>query len=318
MSPVEKARELLAAGQAEQAIAELDRGAASGDPESLLELGIVYLAGKHVVRDLARAREYFRRAGEAGDPTARRIHISFVAIGVGADPDWAGAVDRLRDFSGRDAAAAQQVALIDQMALSPEGDPTRDHSARPLSTEPWVRAFDRLFSPDECAYLIARSQPLLQPSVIVDPDSGELRPHPVRTSYSAVFPWVSEDLVIRALNRRIAAVSETAVAAGEPLQVLRYHPGQQFRPHFDAFDTIDNQRVQTMLVYLNEGFEGGETVFTHNGLTFAGRTGDGLLFRNATPDGGRDETSQHAGLPVIRGEKFLASRWIRERPIVPS
>jgi prolyl 4-hydroxylase len=206
--------------------------------------------------------------------------------------------------------------LLGRMGLAPNGDPAREIPSRELSAEPRVWSFDRLFSAEESAYLIERAQPNLEPSVIVDPQTGQMREHPVRTSHNMSFVWVSEDLVIHALNRRIAAASGTAVSVGEPLQILRYSPGQQFRPHFDAFDSTDNQRVLTMLVYLNENYEGGQTVFTHNGLTFRGRTGDGLLFRNALADGRRDESAQHAGLPVTAGEKWLASRWIRERSLV--
>ncbi len=104
---------------------------------------------------------------------------------------------------------------------------------------------------------------------------------------------------------------------GEPLQVLRYAPGQEYRPHFDAIDRADNQRVLTFLVYLNDGYEGGETRFLHSGLTVKGKKGDGLLFRNAGQDGRPDPNSQHAGLPVTSGEKFLASRWIRQRALDP-
>ena len=75
-----------------------------------------------------------------------------------------------------------------------------------------------------------------------------------------------------------------------------------------------NQRILTVLVYLNDDYEGGETLFVRTGLRFKGRSGDALLFRNALPDGRADELSQHAGLPVVAGEKFIASRWIRARP----
>jgi prolyl 4-hydroxylase len=316
MSAVENARRLLASGQSESAVAELRRGAARGDSLSWLELGMLFLAGRHVQRDLPSARYYFKRAGEAGDPTGKNIFIQLLGVGAGGEPDWNGAIAELRGLARNDDAAASQLALLDRMDLSTVGDPSGAIARRQLSTKPEVSSFDRLFSIEECAYLVRRAQPLLQPSVVVDPATGQLTPHPVRTSHNTVFPWVSEDLVIQALNRRIAAASGTAAAAGEPLQVLRYQPGQQYRPHFDAFDETDNQRVLTMLVYLNDEFEGGQTVFTHTGLTFRGGTGDGLLFRNATPTGARDKYSQHAGRPVTRGEKWLASRWIRERPLV--
>jgi prolyl 4-hydroxylase len=66
-----------------------------------------------------------------------------------------------------------------------------------------------------------------------------------------------------------------------------------------------------VLVYLSDDYEGGETSFPHTGLSFRGRAGDALLFRNAGADGRPDPLSLHAGLPVTRGTKYLASRWIR-------
>jgi prolyl 4-hydroxylase len=105
------------------------------------------------------------------------------------------------------------------------------------------------------------------------------------------------------------------VQQGEPLQVLRYVPGQEYRSHLDALPASQNQRVLTMLVCLNDGYEGGETSFVRTGLKWKGRKGDALLFRNAGEDERPDPSSQHAGLPVTRGTKIIASRWIRAKPI---
>ena len=317
MSTVDQAQRLLASGQTRDALVLLERAAEQGDAASWLELGLLFLAGRHVDRDLAKARECVSRAAQAGDPTARNIHLQFLALGVGGDANWAEAVDLLRDLAEGDAVAAAQTALFDEMQLSAKGDPRGNSGGRQLSADPEVWAFDGFFSPSECRYLIECARPRLQPSTVVDPQRGQLLPNPVRTSHGMAFPWVSEDLVIQALNRRIAWASGTQAAAGEPLQVLRYEPGQQYRPHFDAYDDTNNQRVFTMLVYLNEDYEGGQTVFTYNGLTFRGHTGEGLLFRNATQSGARDGHAQHAGLPVRSGAKWLASRWIRQRPLVP-
>jgi prolyl 4-hydroxylase len=74
-----------------------------------------------------------------------------------------------------------------------------------------------------------------------------------------------------------------------------------------------NPRIMTVLVWLNEGYGGGETEFVNAGLKAKGRKGDALLFRNGLPDGRVDPASEHAGLPVTSGTKLLASRWIRER-----
>jgi prolyl 4-hydroxylase len=318
MSNVERAHRLLSDGRPDLAVAELESGVAAGQGRSALELGIWFLEGRHVTRDLTRSRDYFRQSAELGEPAAETITISFLALGVGGDADWPGALERLRRFSATDDLASEQIKLIEAMDLTEAGNPQQAASARDLSAQTEVRSFDRFFTSAECSYLIERARVLLQPSVIVDPKTGQLRPHPVRTSEGAVFPWVSEDLVIHALNRRIAAASGTDVGAGEPLQVLRYSPGQQYHPHLDALPFGDNQRIYTMLVYLNDGYGGGETHFTRTGLTFAGRTGDALLFRNSTLSGEPDEMTQHAGLPVVRGEKYLASRWIRERPLARS
>jgi prolyl 4-hydroxylase len=126
-----------------------------------------------------------------------------------------------------------------------------------------------------------------------------------------MFGVYAEDLVVNALNRRIAALSGTGIDQGEPLQLLRYRPGGEYKPHMDALPAEPNQRILTVLVYLSDDYEGGETAFPNAGLSFRGRTGDALLFRNTGADGRPDPLSLHAGLPVARGIKYLASRWIR-------
>ena len=154
-------------------------------------------------------------------------------------------------------------------------------------------------------------------AVVVDPATGRQRPDPARLSDSAGFTLPLENPAVHALNRRIAVASGTHVSQGEPLQVLRYRPGGEYRPHFDAIPGFANQRILTMIVWLGEDYEGGETLFMKTGARLKGRTGDALLFRNALPDGTRDPDAGHAGLPVTTGEKLIASRWIRARPFVP-
>jgi len=137
----------------------------------------------------------------------------------------------------------------------------------------------------------------------------------VRKSDVAAFPLALETPAVRALNRRIAAASGTDVAQGEPLQIISYKPGQQYKPHVDTIAGADNQRILTMLVYLNDGFAGGETQFLPDGPIVRGNKGDAILFRNVTADGRPDPASRHAGLAVTAGRKLIASRWIRARPI---
>ena len=101
------------------------------------------------------------------------------------------------------------------------------------------------------------------------------------------------------------------------VQTLRYRPGQEYRPHFDFVASAEVRRLWTALIYLNDDYEGGGTAFPHIGLEVRGHTGDVLLFGNAAPDGGPEPLSEHAGLPVTSGAKYLATRWIRERRWIP-
>jgi len=158
---------------------------------------------------------------------------------------------------------------------------------------------------------------MLTPSVVIDAATGRQRADPVRISHSVGFTLPLENPAVNVLNRRIAAASGTRADQGEPLQVLRYRPGGEYKPHFDAIPGFANQRIMTMLVWLNEDYEGGETFFTTPGVKLKGRAGDALLFRNVLADGTHDPAARHAGLPVTGGEKLIASRWIRARPFEP-
>lgn len=316
VTPVERSYFLVERGDVRAGFRELERSADAGDAASLLELGIWYLEGRYVPRDLAQSREQFRRAGQLGDVTAEHALICFLANGIGGNADWSAAEKRLRRLAQRDAQATLQLELLASMDIDGGGFPRVRPVSHQLSTIPQVWTFNSFASARECDYLIRTAEPRLRESVVVDPATGQLRPHPVRTSDGATFPWVSADMVITALNRRIAAASATDDACGEPLQVLRYRPGQEYRPHLDALPEGGNQRVLTMLVYLNDDYQCGETFFIKTGLKVAATTGAGLLFCNALPGGLPDPFAEHAGLPVVSGQKFIASRWIRERAIV--
>lgn len=263
--------------------------------------------------DRGGARELFGAAAAAGRHDAAVIHCNLTASG-GA---WREGLALLRELAATDRRCRRELAVVDAMDLTADGDPVAPPRGKPIETSPHLTWFDRLFTEAECRYLAEAAAPMLEPSVVVDAGTGRQRPDPVRTSDGVGFTWPLENPAVHALNRRIAAASATAVDQGEPLQVLRYRRGQEYKPHFDAIPGFANQRVLTMIVWLNQGYEGGETLFIKTGRKLKGRSGDALLFRNALADGGRDEAAAHAGLPVTRGEKLIASRWIRERRFEP-
>ena len=282
------------------------------EADRLFDEAVRALAGDGRPRDLAEARDLFRRSGEAGRQGAAVIHANFVASGIGGAPDWQGGIALLRRLAEQDPRCRSQLQRIDAMALDAAGDPLAVPPSETICEAPHIARFAALFTPEECDYLAGAARPMLEPSVVVDNATGRQIRNPVRTSDGTGFTWPLENPAVHALNRRIAAASGTKVDQGEPLQVLRYRPGEQYRTHFDAISGFGNQRILTCLVWLNEGYEGGETVFPTPRLALRGRKGDAILFRNAGDDGRRDEAAAHAGLPVRAGEKLIASRWIRQ------
>lgn len=290
----------------------LDEAARHGDAEAAFELARWFLVGQTVPRDLAEARNYFGLAAQAGHPRAQMIHAALLSVGVGGPRQWQEALAALGRATSPQ--AAEELRLIDHMKLDEGGDPLSTPERELVSESPevyWVRS---LLAAEECRALIAIADPFLNPSVIVDPATGQMRADPIRTSEAAMFPWIDETPFIHALNRRLAAATGTAVEQGEPLQVLHYAPGQEYRSHSDALPGADNQRILTALVYLNTDYEGGETAFPAPGLKLKGAVGDALVFRNTLGGGQPDPRATHAGLPILKGQKWLASRWIRERP----
>lgn len=283
------------------------------DGQALFDAAAGKLRGVDATPDPAAARELFRQAAATGRIDATVVYCNFLAAGVGGPREWSAALRLLASLAEVNPRSGAELALIEGMALTPEGEPTDVPPGEPLCDAPAITRFAGLFSPAECAYLRAAAAPMLEPAVVIDQRTGRQMRDKVRICDSVGFTAPLENPAVHALNRRIAAASGMPAEHGEPLQVLRYEPGGEYRPHFDAIPGFANQRVATMLVWLNEGYEGGETHFPTPGLKLKGRTGDAILFRNTGPDVRRDPAAGHAGLPVTAGEKWIASRWIRER-----
>ncbi len=295
----------------------LERLTGAEDADALFLLASWTMRGAPLRRDLGLSRELFRRAAAAGRRDAAVIVTALLAQGTGGPRDWPRAVSLLAGLGESDPRSRAQLELIRAMELTADGVRVAVPEGKMLSASPHVTHFPGLFTPAECAYLIGAAEPMLAPSVVVDNRTGRQVPDPVRTSETAGFTWPLENPAVHALNRRLAAASGTAVEQGEPLQVLRYRRGQEYKPHLDAIPGFANQRLMTVLVYLNDNFEGGETRFPSADLTIRGRAGDAILFRNLGRDGRPDRTSLHAGLPVTSGTKLIASRWIRQHPFEP-
>lgn len=299
------------AGRNPEAILLVNQLVAQGEPEAIYTLGEMRWRGGMVAQDPVAGRALFQRASDAGHKPAQLISTNLLANGVAGPRDWSAAVARLKAEAKWDPRRKEMAALLGKMALDEEGDPVRIPEAQSLSESPEVVLFPKLVSNAECAYLKRLAEPGYGPSTVYNAQR-QLVQDPIRTSDGSTLHWQIEDPVVHALNRRLAAASGTTAERGEAMQILRYRPGQRYHRHLDFVGTPENQRVKTALVYLNEDYEGGETLFVQTGLKVKGRTGDAIVFRNATPDRRSDPMAEHEGLPVTRGVKYLASRWIRE------
>lgn len=313
MSISEQANALCARGQIEAGSRLLHQAANAGDAGALFTLALWRVSGSLIQRDLPLSRRLLAGAAQAGEAMAALFYAYFLANGTGGQPEWPMAIEILRRLSKHDPACAEQLALLSGMALNSDGAPALIPAGKILNEAPHVVLFANFLSPAEAAYVQKTSTQRLQPSTIVDPATGKLIQHPIRRSDDSMFGVFDEDLVINAINRRIAAVSATTPDQGEPLIVLRYQHGGEYRAHSDALSGTDNQRIATVILYLNVDYRGGETRFVETGLTVRGRIGDALLFRNVTADGRPDPLSRHAGLPIEQGTKWIATRWIRAR-----
>ena len=311
MDVIDQANRLAASGQRQAAVDLVRNAAETGDVSAMFAVANWRLFGMYGPRDEAEAHRLLDRASSAGSVEAVRLKATLLGNGTGSPVDHNRAKELLEGIRDRDELVARQLKMLDAMDIA------RPVETEQFSNDPDIRVSRKLLSPAECEYLIAAAQPELRPSFVVDPRTGGHMPHPVRTSFGMNFDPTSEDLVIRFINERLSSATGTKVECGEPLHVLRYTPGQEYRPHLDAIPDVGNQREWTVLVYLNDGYSGGETRFDLLDIEFKGQAGDALIFHNVDSAGELDPRLRHAGVPVQSGIKWLATRWIRAKPHDP-
>ena len=310
----DQASALARAGRPKDAVVLIENAAAAGDPDGNFILAHWLLYGSDRPRDLVAALRHLELAAAKGNGAAVRVLAHLTASGTGCPAQREEALAMLRRAAETDPIAAGELAMLPRLV----SEAVSAKAERELvSADPHVEIVRKLLSPEECAYLIGRGEPLLKPSLVDDPATGRGKPDPIRTSHGAAFVPHEEDLVFQAINWRIAAATHTDVHHAEALYVMRYTPGQEYRPHLDALAGLKNQREWTAIAYLNDGFEGGATVFPELGLSIRPGVGDLLVFRDSLADGTPDLRMRHAGEPVTAGEKWIATRWIRHGPHDP-
>lgn len=188
---------------------------------------------------------------------------------------------------------------------------------------PTLAVFAQLLDARECAALVQAARPRLARSLTVETQTGGEAVNADRTSEGMFFER-GESALVRRIEARIAALLHWPVDHGEGLQVLRYGPGAEYKPHYDYFDPHEagtpamlrrgGQRIATLVMYLNDVDAGGQTRFPDIGLEVMPQRGSAVYFEYFNQAGEVDPRCLHAGMPVLRGEKWIATKWMRAHP----
>jgi prolyl 4-hydroxylase len=187
---------------------------------------------------------------------------------------------------------------------------------------PNIALIENLLSGDECDKLISLARGKLKRSEVVATQQAGFEVSAVRTSEGAHFER-GENAIVSRIEQRLSALTGIPIEQGEPLQILYYKPGGRYLPHHDYFETDQaggqasmtsgGQRVATVVTYLNDVSEGGDTTFPELELAIRPRRGCAVYFEYHNGAGQTDPRCLHAGEPVVKGEKWIATKWLRER-----
>lgn len=188
---------------------------------------------------------------------------------------------------------------------------------------PHISVFENFVTPQECAELIAYSRSELERSKVAA-ENPEERIYAGRTSSS--YGFLDDELVaLTRVRHRLAALLQWPLTHIERPEIIQYLPSQRFEPHNDyfgrsairpgAFNAVDRfgNRIATFIVYLQQPRRGGATYFANLGLEVFPKTRGGLFFNYPTCD--VDSMTLHGGSPVIEGEKWVMTFFLRERSL---
>ncbi len=185
---------------------------------------------------------------------------------------------------------------------------------------PRIVVLGNLLSDEECDALIELAKPRLARSLTVATKTGGEEVNDDRTS-NGMFFQRGEHEVVKRLEARLARLLDWPEENGEGLQILHYRPGAEYKPHYDYFDPVEpgtptilkrgGQRVATIVMYLAEPDKGGGTTFPDVNLVVAPKRGNAVFFSYDRPH--PVTRTLHGGAPVVAGEKWIATKWLRER-----
>jgi prolyl 4-hydroxylase len=314
----------------------LDAAVRQGNTAAMVALGKRLLVGRDAPFEPEEGASLIKKASESGNADGLCMAATLYGAGAWVPHSWPQALDHLVLAAERGSADAAEQLTIIAFRKSYDGQlVSSDHwrrlragidlqtSIQPpeplqISETPRVWSIPGFASAATCNRLIRRAQDKLRPAKMYNRQTKKESYLAGRNNSDYIFDIANCGVVLLLLRVRISLVVCLPTFNMEPPQVLHYAPGQELKAHFDFVLEEDDsgtnsERAATFLLALNDEFEGGETEFLKTGLRVRGKRGDGLFFANVR-DGRPDRDSLHAGRPVISGEKWLFSQWIRNAP----
>ncbi|MCZ8533329.1 2OG-Fe(II) oxygenase [Psychrobacillus psychrodurans] len=180
--------------------------------------------------------------------------------------------------------------------------------------EPLIVILGNVLSNEECDELVRLSKDKMKRSKI-----GTIREENELRTSSSMFLEESENEIIARVEKRVSSIMNIPVEHGEGLQILRYTPGQEYKAHHDFFSSTSkvasNNRISTLVMYLNDVEQGGETFFPKLNLSVTPKKGMAVYFEYFYNDQNLNDLTLHGGAPVITGEKWVATQWMRKQKL---
>ena len=323
-------------------LANLRRRADRGDVVAMRLLGSRLLTGDRIPHEPREGFSWIGRGAAGGDVAALELMATLTGIGAFAPQSWPDAFHFLSQAAERGGASAQ--AQIRLLAAGPNAaapinvtESWSDLAGRidvaawiappprkPLWETPRIRMAERFASAPVCDWIKARAQGHMRPAMMYDGETKTEAVDPHRTCSDYQFDILNTDLVLLLVRARVAELTKLPTVAMEPPRVFHYALGEQIKAHYDRCGNAEEgygveggylgDRIVTFLLYLNDGFDGGELDFPKSGVKFKGVKGDAIYFAHVDAAGKPDPLSLHAGLTITQGEKWVLSQWIHDRP----
>jgi prolyl 4-hydroxylase len=338
------AERLDAEGRHDDAINELAVATQAGDLEAMTRLGKRLVVGDRAPNLPRDGAGFILEAANKGHAGAVALAAVLQCTGIYQRKSWSDALTTLSYAAQLGHVSAQEQLLLLATGAESIGSAVARASSDTwqqvttridlmawltapsgvvVNADPLLRSFPRFIPPAFCARLIEQSRLRLKPALVYDAVNKRDIHSGTRTNSVAQYNLMENEFIHFLLQERMANACNIPMTQFEATAILHYNPGEQITNHYDFVNTDipdydreiaeNGQRIITFLIYLNDGYQAGETVFPTLGIAHKGQLGEGFFFTNALADGKPDHRVLHAGSPPVAGEKWIVSQFIRNR-----